>query len=89
MTFYWVYKVIFTGLSVGLFLFSFRKTYQQMKEYNEQYKKLPDNLKSYINERAKRGVKNGLKENKGLIAVNILLIIILLGLNIIIWFFIK
>jgi hypothetical protein len=82
---FWIYRSLFSLLSVGLFSFSFYKTYKSIKKYKPDYDKFSDESKSYIKERIKRGIVNGLKHNKLLLVVNFILFIILIIVNIIVW----
>ncbi len=85
MIFYLIYKILFTILSIGLFIFNLRKTFIQFKDYSKIFNKIPDGIKSYANKRIKIGIIRGINDNKFLIILNILLLLLLVSLNILIW----
>lgn len=85
MNIFWVYKLLFSFLSIGLFLFSLRKLYPKLKNFYNEYSELPNNLKNYFKRRVIKGLIKGIKHNKLLFILNILLLIVLITINILVW----
>lgn len=87
MNIFWIYKSIFTVLTIGLFIFSLRRSISQLISYSKKYDKIPNGVKLWMKDRAKTGVKKGISENKFLIILNIILFIILIIINVFVWMF--